>query len=507
MLLSGLPPVVREQDDFAAMFTLRNTTAAPLDAKLAWAVRDKAPADASGKVLLSGEQQVSLAANESRLVALPVKVPLGVPKLYWETTATSGSARDVLRVTQDVIEVYPVRVYQATLQRLDQPVGFPVQHSVAMRCRDAAACASSCMSTLAGDLSAVREWFHYYPYSCLEQRASKAIGLRDEAMWKSVAAVGRQLSRSRRARALFPDRCAGGQRRRSRRISSRSPRPTGASGPRTRCERMLGGLESFVAGRIVRGSGASHRGPHHPQARRDRGARAPRPRASRDARCDHASIRRGGRRRRVIDWIGILQRVEGIQDREAKKELALSILRSRLNFQGTVMTFSTEKSDALWWLMVSADVNANRALLAVLDDARRGRRTSAASCAAPSRGNCAAPGARPSPTPGARVALARYSEAFEATPVTGSTRITLAGDRADVEIGDRKKVVDLAWPRGQGEPHAAALRRGRALVHRPVARRIAPEGAALDRLSHHAHRERPSTRRTGAAIRAATSTA
>ena len=29
------------------------------------------------------------------------------------------------------------------------------------------------------------------------------------------------------------------------------------------------------------------------------------------------------------------------------------------------MTFSTERNDALWWLMVSADVNANRALLAV----------------------------------------------------------------------------------------------------------------------------------------------
>ena len=32
------------------------------------------------------------------------------------------------------------------------------------------------------------------------------------------------------------------------------------------------------------------------------------------------------------------------------------------------MTFSTERTDALWWLMVSADVNANRALIAVLDE-------------------------------------------------------------------------------------------------------------------------------------------
>ena len=32
----------------------------------------------------------------------------------------------------------------------------------------------------------VAEWFRFYPWLCLEQRASIAIGLRDEAQWKSV---------------------------------------------------------------------------------------------------------------------------------------------------------------------------------------------------------------------------------------------------------------------------------------------------------------------------------
>jgi len=85
-----------------------------------------------------------------------------------------------------VIEVYPVRVYQATLQRLDQTVAFPVAiPSDALPGRGGVRV--ELMSTLAGDQSALREWFRYYPYSCLEQRASKAIGLRDESMWKSVA--------------------------------------------------------------------------------------------------------------------------------------------------------------------------------------------------------------------------------------------------------------------------------------------------------------------------------
>jgi hypothetical protein len=44
------------------------------------------------------------------------------------------------------------------------------------------------------------------------------------------------------------------------------------------------------------------------------------------------------------------------------------ILRSRLNLQGTTMTFSTERTDDWWWLMSSADSNANRLLLAMADN-------------------------------------------------------------------------------------------------------------------------------------------
>ncbi len=69
----------------------------------------------------------------------------------------------------------------------------------------------------------------------------------------------------------------------------------------------------------------------------------------------------------LIDWIGILKRVDGVPRRAERLKEALGLLRARLNFQGTVMTFSTERNDALWWLMVDPNVNANRALLAVLD--------------------------------------------------------------------------------------------------------------------------------------------
>jgi hypothetical protein len=69
----------------------------------------------------------------------------------------------------------------------------------------------------------------------------------------------------------------------------------------------------------------------------------------------------------VIDWYLVLKRQPRLPQHDARMRAAEQILRSRLNFQGTTMGFSTEKTDALWWLMVSADANANKLILAMND--------------------------------------------------------------------------------------------------------------------------------------------
>src|SRR6185436_6513699 len=119
-------------------------------------------------------------------------------------------------------------------------------------------------------------------------------------------------------------------------------------------DRMLDGLTAFATGRIVRGSAL----PTADLAIRKlaaiealaRHGRA-KPQMLDAIAIDPARWPTSA----LLDWIGILQRVEGVKDRAARREEALSMLRSRLNFQGTAMTFSTERNDALWWLMVSAD--------------------------------------------------------------------------------------------------------------------------------------------------------
>jgi hypothetical protein len=69
----------------------------------------------------------------------------------------------------------------------------------------------------------------------------------------------------------------------------------------------------------------------------------------------------------IIDWLNVLKRQSAIANKDGRLKEAEQILRSRLNFQGTTMGFSTEKTDYLWWLMVSNDVNAVRAILSLLD--------------------------------------------------------------------------------------------------------------------------------------------
>ncbi len=253
MLFSGLPPVVREQDEFNALFTLRNTTAQPVSAELAWVLRDRPANDSKGRALANGQQTVALAASEAKLVSVPVKVPVSVERLHWEVTATGKeNARDQLRVAQKVIEVHPVRVYQATLAQLVERVQIPVEQP-AGAVPGRGGIRVELMGTLAGELTAVREYFLRYPYTCFEQRASKAIGLGDDALWNTVAASApNYLDRDGLARYFPIDWMLGSDALTAYLVQVADD--AGRAWPQETLTRMLSGLEAFATGRITRGS-------------------------------------------------------------------------------------------------------------------------------------------------------------------------------------------------------------------------------------------------------------
>src|SRR6185369_5508414 len=151
----------------------------------------------------------------------------------------------------------------------------------------------------------------------------------------------------------------------------------------------------------------------------------------------------------VIDWYLLLSRQASVPKRAERLAEAQTILRSRLNFQGTTMGFSTEKTDALWWLLVSGDVNANRLLLAMTDNAQWKDdipRLATGTLQRMQRGRWNTTVANAWGV----LALDRFSRRFEAGGVTGTTNATLGNERFDhawqTSDGTAPFARRLAWP-------------------------------------------------------------
>lgn len=368
MLFSGLPPFVREGDQFSAMVTLRNGGARSL-------VLDVTANNNTGNgVKPVGTQRVKIKAGEGVTVSFPTTVPFDANKLDWLISAqevnqstNTKPAYDALKFTQNVGAAYPVRIYQQTMEQLEQgkPWVFPVQKpngAVPGRGGIDIRLASS----LGDDMGAVREWMMRYPFTCMEQRASVAVALEDEQRWNQVMnSLSLHLDGDGLVKYFPVDWLQGDDSLTAYLLTIADEAHYEI--PEASRERMLKGLEDFVSGRINR---------YGVMQTADVILRKL---AAIDAlsRYDHANPTMiepleitpnlwpsSG----VIDWTSVLTRMKDIPNREEKLNHALQILRSRLFFSGTMMSFSTEKQDYLWWLMVSPDLNSVRALRLLTDD-------------------------------------------------------------------------------------------------------------------------------------------
>jgi hypothetical protein len=151
----------------------------------------------------------------------------------------------------------------------------------------------------------------------------------------------------------------------------------------------------------------------------------------------------------LLDYVSILQRMADLPQREQRLAQALGLLRARLNLQGSTLGFSTERSDALWWLMVSTDSNANRMLLAVMEQPEWQAdlpRLVQGTLGRQQRGHWNTTVANAWGT----LALRRFSQRFEATPVKGVTAVrygTLA-QNATWDAQRRSARIDAPWQDG-----------------------------------------------------------
>jgi uncharacterized protein YfaS (alpha-2-macroglobulin family) len=375
-VLAGLPPLVRDGDRFSAMLTLRNTTQREMKVRAGLQGTAHLPGATSGEILrvpiALAPQDVMLAAGAAKEVVWPVDVPADAFSIAWEASADAANANDRLKVTQLVAAAVPVRVLQATLSQLDGSFELPVA-APADALPDVGpkrgGLEIAVQPRLTGALPGMRRFFETYPFVCLEQKTSKSVGLKDAQLWAGVANALPTYLDSDGLASYFAPR-EGEPAHGSDALTAYVLAATNEAGfelPVPARDAMLAGLTAFVEGRI------------------ERKFWSPRPDLDVRKLAAIEALSRYGRARprmlgsvsltpnvwptaAVIDWLSILKRVEGIPERARRLEEANQILRGRLTYGGTTLKFSNEEGDFWWWLMDSADANAARLILAVMDD-------------------------------------------------------------------------------------------------------------------------------------------
>jgi len=443
-LISGLPLTVREGDAFNAMLTLRNTSAQPMTVTLkalAQAMVAGGPDEAAGAApaghadrgsatrsieLPALTQQIDVPAGAARSVALPVRVPERATELRWALEASDAArgASDRVALRQPVTPAVPPVVRQATLAPVAGTLSVPVSAPAdALPGRSQVRVTLS--SSIAGSLVGVRDWFARYPYGCLEQRVSRAVGLGDADGWQALMTELPAYVDADGLAQYFPMR-AGEPPSGSEVLTAHLlalAHQAGLTIPGPQRDAMLEGLARWVEGRVRRSAWSPRA---DDSARRLAAIEA----LSRHGRANAAMVSALSfdparlPTSALLDWIAVLGRVEGIERRDERLAKAQALLRARLSYAGTRMTFVQEEQDRWWWMMASPDGNAGRLLLWAVsqpdwqDDAPRlatgllGRQRGGAwdTTAANAWGT---------------LAVRAFAASAEATPVDGSTVIAL----------------------------------------------------------------------------------
>lgn len=455
-MLSGLAPVLREGDRIDATFTLRNTTARAMALK---ATLRGAPDGAGNAAVDLPPQTLNLAAGAAQeLRWAGVAVPAGATRIEWtgavqETQPSTGDkpARDAIKFTSVVEPAVPVRVQQATLLPLEASLNLSLAPP-ADAVKGAGSVTVAMLPTLTGALPGLRRFFETYPYSCLEQKASRAIGLRDATAWARVRDELPAYLDSDGLANYYPpsggDAARGSDKLTAYLISA--AHEAGWAWPDTAREAMLGGLLAFVEGRVVRSN-----------------AWAPRPDlevrklAALDALARHG--RALPRHLGSISWAPAAWPTSAVLDawslyaragtdwpeRAARLDELQRLVRSRLTAGGTTLKFSTESTDDWWWLMDGPDANAMRLLLLATPQPAWKEDLPALLTGSLSRQRRGAWLTTTANVWGV-LALERFAKTFEATPVSG---------RSSVSWGSSSKVFD--WG---AAPAAAASAPPRAVV-------------------------------------------
>jgi uncharacterized protein YfaS (alpha-2-macroglobulin family) len=284
----------------------------------------------------------------------------------------------------------------------------------------------------------LKRFFEEYPFGCLEQKTSIAVGLHDEKRWQQIADTLPGYLDQNGLASYFPG--SAGSATLTAYILDLVTL-AGFTIPEDSRQRMLQGLTAYVEGRIKTNEWAPTdsllpRRLNALQALTRQGNQPTRAAAALEIdplRLSTATL---------IDWYLVAQRLADLPQRDKKLADARQELRNRLSYAGSRLVFTTEREDYWWWMMINADANAFRLIEAMLDNPEWQDdlpRLMQGAMERQVRGRWLTTTANA----WARVTLDRFAQKFEREPVAGNTVATLG--KAKVEF-DWKLAASQANP-------------------------------------------------------------
>jgi len=348
LLFSGLPPVVRTGDRFFQEFTLKNNSGNSMSLSLSLSAEG-----ANGRENFP-EQNLNLQPGESKKVSWETQVGEKPGERIVKMEVVSKEKKlDSLKITQKIEDSIPVRTTQGTLFRIEKgsrtlPISLPAE-SLAGKGGVHLRLASTILASTQG----IRQFMREYPFTCLEQKVSKAIVLDDK---KEREAILNELPSYLDADGLlkyFPNSPWGDE------ILTATVlvllHEAGWKIPKDSFERMKTGLNRYLDGNLIR---------YRQYDFNDSLLRRIQILESL-SRYESVGFRLSGLdpdikllpNSTLLQWIQLLKRETGFPSQKAFLQKAEENLRARLNLQGSEMTLQDKRGD-LWWLMRDKDLDS-----------------------------------------------------------------------------------------------------------------------------------------------------
>lgn len=444
ILYSGISPVARDGDQIQNVLSVRNTTDKEMKVQMSLKVTGT-------DLALPAIPDFVLLPSETKVITIPVTVPAKTKSIAFNVMAkdTVNGAHDEVLVAENISASVPAKVLQATLYQLDNTNITPLQQPLDSILGSGGVKISARASLVQG-LGGVRTYMEEYPYSCLEQRTSKAIALDDKkAMTKIIKDMPSYIDGDGLLKFFdWPSGCGSAQ------LTHYILDITHENKivlPKNISNQLIKGLNNAIAGRLTCNSwwAAFEKGKAHDEQNIQLMESLSRYKELDLKLIDSLNVTPNlWATETLVNWAMILKNETKLAKRDERLKEVNAIIRARVNFQGSTMNLQKIKgSDMEWMLFTSNDQEALGVFNIMMDQDSVGDDAGRMARGLIARLHLGHWDTTMANAWGMTL-MKKFSDKFEKVKITGTTHFALSEQSLDVDWsknpkGDKKL---LNWP-------------------------------------------------------------